>query len=75
VLMAKRRYCTECLSVHGKYYDLKTMSIREKGKFIPSGFYFCTNCRIVAIEDEMYKNQRYGYGKITIQKLSKVLEE
>ncbi len=46
-----RNYCTACLSLYGKYYNLLTLYKRKDRNFVVSGNYQCENCLIIACEN------------------------
>lgn len=49
--MVKRNYCTHCLDLEKRYYNLRIMYVRKNKKFVPSGYYECENCKLIASEN------------------------
>lgn len=68
-----KKYCTECLTSHKKYFVLKTLYERHGKSWIASDLFRCEYCGVVAQEDVEYVLSRLRNNHI-IKKLSTVIE-
>ncbi len=66
-----RHYCTDCLSLYGKYYDLKCLYERIQGKFVPSRLYQCSSCLTIAAQNYDYLRE---IGRHIVRKFEEVRE-